>query len=61
MLTHLFGKVKDKYKPSKRKKYYLLEMMVIENSLKAIQIAEIMKDKEFLFVSSNEEINNLLK
>lgn len=54
-----FWKSKGKYNSSKRKKILFIGNDGNREFAKAIQIAEIMKDKEFLFVSSNEEINSV--
>lgn len=54
-----FWKSKDKYIPSKRKKILFIGNDGNREFQKAIDIAKIMKNEEFLFVTSNEEINNL--
>ncbi len=54
-----FWKSKDKYKSSTRKKILFIGNDGNREFDKAIQIAKIMKDKEFLFVTSNEEINSI--
>ncbi len=54
-----FWKSKEEYKSSTRKKILFIGNDGNREFQKAIEIAKIMKDKEFLFVTSDEEINNL--
>ena len=54
-----FWKSKEEYKSSTRKKILFIGNDGNREFQKAIEIAKIMQDKEFLFVTSDEEINNL--
>ena len=54
-----FWKSKEEYKSSTRKKILFIGNDGNREFKKAIEIAKIMKDKEFLFVTSDKEINNL--
>ncbi len=54
-----FWKSKEKYKSSTRKKILFIGNDGNREFKKAIEIAKVMKDNEFLFVTSNKEVNSI--
>lgn len=54
-----FWKSKGEYKPSKRNKILFIGNDGNREFEKVIEIAKLMKNREFLFVSSNNEINSV--
>ena len=54
-----FWKSEDEYKPTKRNKILFIGNDGNREFEKAIEIAKLMKNREFLFVSSNKEINSV--